>query len=129
MFLGLSLFLASCTGAGFSLKEYPSDGFERTLSYQFRAKVYNNQEGQCQRIVVEVKALNKVYLRGAPPERLRLYDDDCMSPVRFEQVKYLSTDEGGLIQVTGMDVTYFWSENFKLENELLEWLWQNNIVS
>ena len=125
----LLILLVGCSGSGYALQEYPENGFDRTLNYQFQAKVFNDQEGECKRIVVEVKALNKVYMRSAPPERLRLYDDDCLLPLRFEQIKYLSTDKGGLVQMSGIDINYFWSENYKLQNELMDWLWQSGIVS
>ena len=121
--------LPACSGSGLKMREVPDTGnYEQTLNYQFQAKVFADKEGDCQKLVVRVRPINKVYWKEAPPSRLQLFDDDCMSPVRFERVEYLSRKGAGLVRLSGAEVNYFWSEQFRLEDELIGWLWQKGII-
>ena len=124
--LVLAGFLPACAGSGFTVSQVPDNGYDRTLNYQFQAQVHADPDGVCKQIVVRVRPLNKVYWKEPPPDRLSLYDDDCLSPVRFERVHYLAKD--GLVRLSGVEVNYFWSENFRLEDELVSWLWQKEII-
>lgn len=122
-----SLVMAGCSGAGFQVQQLPPNGYDQTLNYQFQAQVYSNAEGECMRMTVRVKALNKVYWKKPPPERLQLFDDDCMSPLRFERVQYYSADDAALVRLVGIEVSRFWSEYFRLEDELMGWLWREGV--
>ncbi len=110
------------------MREVPLHGFDQTLNFEFQAQVFENADGECKRLVVRVKPLNKVYWKTPPPDRLQLYDDNCFSPIRFERVQYLARDAGGIVRLSGPQVTLFWSEQFRLQDELLGWLWRQGIM-
>lgn len=118
--------LPACAGSAFTINQVPENGYDRTLNFQFQAQVHQDEDGRCKQIVVRVRPLNKMYWKKPPPDRLQLFDDDCLSPVRFERVNYLARD--GMVQLSGVEVNYFWSENFRLEDELVSWLWQKEII-
>lgn len=122
----LSLTFLGCGSSALRVHYVPDNGYEHTLNYQFQAQVHTDAAGQCRKLVVRVRPLNKVYWRDPPPDRLQLYDDDCLSPVRFERVHYLAPD--GLVRLNGIEVSYFFSENFRLEDELIGWLWRSGII-
>ncbi len=122
--LVIALFLSSCSGPGLRMREVPRNGYEQTLNYQFQAQVFEDANGQCKRMIVRVRALNKIYWKKPPPDRLQLIDDDCLKPIRFEHVHYLSTEGDGLVRLSGPEVNRFWSEQFRLEDELIGWLWR-----
>ena len=121
-----ALLFSACGSAGLRVQHVPDHGYEQTLNYQFQAQVFRDAAGQCRKLIVRVRPLNKIYWRAPPPERLQMYDDDCLSPVRFERVHYLASD--GLIRLNGIEVSYFFSENFRLEDELIGWLWRSGII-
>ena len=118
----------SCSGTGFQVQQIPANGFEHTLHYQFQATVRSDSDGECKTITVRVKALNKLYTRGGPPPRLQLFDDNCMSPIRFERIQYITRDSGDPVRLSGMEINYFWSDHYRLENELMGWLWREGIM-
>ena len=120
--------LPACSGTGLKMRQVPANGYEQTLNYQFQAQVYADSDGKCRKLVVRVRPLNKVYWKEPPPDRLQLFDDDCTSPVRFERVNYIDTDTGEQVRLHGFEVAYFWSEQFRLEDELIGWLWREGIV-
>ena len=126
----LLLFLAgvlpACASSGYSVSRVPDNGYDRTLNYQFQAQVHADENGVCKQLVVRVKPINKIYWKEPPPDRLQLFDDDCLSPVRFERLQYLAND--GLVRLSGVQITHFWSENFRMEDELVSWLWQKEII-
>ena len=126
--LFLALLLQACASTQPQVRMVPEDGFDHTLHYQFRAQVYADSLGECQRIIVRVKALNKGYLNGAPPPRLRLWDDDCMSPIRFERLHYISSETGEQVRLNGTEVSHFWGENVRLQNELMTWMWRTGVI-
>ena len=125
----LAVLVQACSaGPGFKRTQVPSNGYDHTLNYQFQAQVFADSEGDCQRIVVKVKPLNKVYWKTPPPDRLQLFDDDCNSPVRFERIQYLGEQGEGLRRLSGIEITYFWSDQFRLQDELISWLWDEGII-
>ena len=127
--LGIGLLaLQGCSGSGLRVQHVPKDGYGQTTNYQFQARVHADESGACKMMTVRVKALSKRYVRGAPPPRLQLFDDDCMSPLRFERVNYLSEETGERVNLHGPDVIRFWSENVRLENELVGWLWRAGVI-
>ena len=122
-------FLSACSGTGgLKMHEVPANGYEHTLNYQFQAQVYSDDSGACKRIVVRVKPLNKLYWKKPPPDRLQLFDDDCLAPVRFERIQYLSKESRRVERLSGPEVAYFWSEYFRLQDELISWLWREEII-
>lgn len=121
------VFLQGCSGPWLRVRQVPEDGYKRTLHYQFQVQVHADADGNCKMMAVRVKALNKVYTKGAPPPRLRLFDDDCMSPLRFERVHYIS-ETGGPVHLSGPDVVRFLGEHFRLEGEIIEWLWREGVI-
>ena len=125
--IGLSLF-QGCGETWLRVQQIPENGYGQTINYQFQAQVHADSLGACERMVVRVRPLNKHYTRGAPPSRLQLFDDDCMSPLRFERVQYLSEQKGGQVNLHGPEVIRFWSDNVRLENELIEWLWREGVI-
>ena len=121
--------LSACAGTSdLVMREVPANGFAQTLNYEFQAQVYENDQGECKRMTVRVKPLNKVYWRAPPPDRLQLFDDDCYSPIRFERIQYIARNAGGVIHLSGPQVSLFWSEQFRLQDELLGWLWRQGIM-
>lgn len=124
----LAVLLPACTGTGLQVRHVPKDGYDKTTNYQFQARVHADSLGQCQMLTVRVKALSKIYSKGEPPPRLKLFDDDCMSPVRFERVHFISKENGGQVRLSGSDVAHFWSENARLEDELIGWLWRAGAI-
>ncbi|MEM8486675.1 MAG: hypothetical protein AAF564_14070 [Bacteroidota bacterium] len=109
------------------MHQVPENGYEQTLNYQFQAQVHADEKGECQKIVIRVKPINKVYWKTPPPQRLQIYDDDCMAPVRFERLQYLARS-GGMVRLNGIELSRFWSEQFRLEDELIGWLWREGII-
>ena len=126
--LFVALILQSCSGPSFKRVQVPENGYDQTLNYQFQAQVYADSDGECQRITIRVKAINKVYWKTPPPDRLQLFDDDCNRPVRFERVQYLGDRGEGLRRLSGIEVSYFWSEQYRLQDELISWLWEEGII-
>jgi hypothetical protein len=111
-----------------SFRQVPENGYEHTTNYRFQAQVHTDAQNRCQRIVIRVRAVNKVYTRGQqPPYRLQLADEDCNSPVRFENARYIS-EEGTIVQLSGNEVDRFLGENTQLENELISWLWREGVI-
>lgn len=124
----LALGLQACASSGGgSVRQVPENGYEQTQNYQFQAQVHADSTGRCQRIVIRVEALSKLYTRGKPPSRLQLIDEDCYSPVRFESARYLS-DRGNVVQLSGTEVDRFLSQNSRLEDELIGWLWREGVI-
>lgn len=124
----IAVSLQACSGAWLRINHVPEDGYERTLNYQFQAQVHSDSLGNCRMMMVRVKALNKMYSKQEPPPRLQLFDDDCMSPLRFERVHYVSKQTGEHIRLSGTDVVHFFSDNARLESELIEWLWYEGVI-
>ena len=124
----LAVSLPACSGSGFVVHTVPENGYGHTLNYQFQAQVQTDDEGKCTKFSVRVKALNKVYWKTPPPDRLQLFDDDCLSPVRFERAHFISRETRGPVQLYGPELTYFWSEQYRLEDELISWLWEKGII-
>jgi hypothetical protein len=106
----------------------PEDGFAQTINYQFQAEVHDDESGRCRMMVVHVKALNKVYSKQEPPDRLELFDDDCNRPLRFERLQYVSTETGKYIRLHGTDVVRFLAAYSRLEDELVGWLWREGVI-
>ena len=123
-----ALLLQACASTQPQVRTVPEDGFAHTLHYQFRAQVYADSLGECQHFTVRVKALNKGYSNGAPPPRLRLWDDDCMRPIRFERMQYISPETGEQVRLNGTEVGHFWGENVRLQNELMTWMWRAGVI-
>lgn len=124
---GVATILQACSGPWLRVRHVPEDGYERTLNYQFQAKVHADALGECKMMVVRVKPLNKMYSEGEPPSRLRLFDDDCSSPLRFERVEYRARD-GNQVRLSGTDVARFMSDFDHLEGELIGWLWREGEI-
>lgn len=124
--LGVSL--QACSGPWLRVSHVPEDGYEQTLHYQFQARVHADSLGTCKMLMVRVKALNKVYTSDEPPPRLRLFDDDCISPVRFERVQYVSKQTGEHVRLSGPAVFLFFSEYVRLEDEVIGWLWREGVI-
>ncbi len=120
--------LQACSGPWLQVRHVPEDGYERTLNYQFQARVHSDSLGDCHMLVVRVKPLNKMYSKQEPPSRLQLFDDDCMSPLRFERIQYHSKGNGSLVRLAGPEVTQFLSEYDRLEGELVGWLWRAGVI-
>lgn len=118
---------ACSSSAWLNVRNVPEDGYTRTLNYQFQARVHSDEDGNCKQMMVRVKSLNKMYSRGEPPSRLQLFDDDCMSPFRFERVQYI-TREGEPVRLFGTDVARFLSDYTRLESELVGWLWREGVI-
>ena len=132
---GLSFFtfvliclLPACSGTGMRMRQVPENGYEYTINYQFQAQVFEDADGNCKKLVVRVRPLNKVYWREPPPDRLQLFDDDCLSPVKFERISYLEVKTGDRVRLSGFEVVQFWSQQFRLEDELISWLWREEII-
>ena len=128
MLLILGTLIQGCKSSGITSHQVPENGFAQSLNYQFQAKVHADEEGTCRRLVVLVRPINKLYSREAPPERLQLFDDDCLSPVRFERIYYTARQTGEQVRLIGTEVIGFWNQNFRLESELSEWLWSEGII-
>lgn len=126
--LFFAAFLHACSGPWLQVRHVPDDGYERTRNYQFQAQIHSDSDGQCKMMSVRVKALNKLYSRDQPPPRLQLFDDDCMSPLRFERVQFISRETGEHVRLSGPDVVHFLSDNDRLEGELIEWLWSEGVI-
>lgn len=126
--LAFALILNACSGPWLRVRHVPEDGFDKTLNYQFQAQVHADSDGQCKKMVVRVKALNKGYSKGEPPSRLQLFDDDCLRPVRFERVHYVSKETGEHVRLSGSEVVHFFSDYVSLEDELIGWLWRANVI-
>lgn len=126
--LGFAVLLQGCSGPWLKVSHVPEDGYNRTLNYQFQAQVHADELGECKMMVVRVKALNKMYSKGEPPARLRLFDDDCLSPLRFERVQYISKETGQHVRLSGIDVVHFLSDFQHLEGELIGWLWREGVI-
>lgn len=126
LFVVLGVF--ACSGPWLRVSQVPEDGYEQTLHYQFQARVHADSLGTCKMMVVRVRALNKIYTKEEPPPRLRLFDDDCISPVRFERVHYVSKQTGEHIRLSGPAVFLFFSEHVRLEDEVIGWLWREGVI-
>ncbi len=126
--LVLGVVLQACSGPWLRVEHIPENGYDRTLNYQFQAQVHADSLGECRSIVVRVKALNKMYSREEPPSRLQLFDDDCMSPVRFERVQFVSKETGEPMRLSGTEVVHFLSDYHRLEDELMGWLWRAGVI-
>ncbi|ARA93157.1 MAG: hypothetical protein D6685_05745 [Bacteroidetes bacterium] len=125
--LALAVVLSSCSGAWLNVRRIPEDGYVRTFNYQFQAQVHADDAGVCKHMVVRVKPLNKMYSEGEPPSRLQLFDDDCLSPFRFERAEYYSR-EGMPVRLFGTEVVRFLNEFQHLESELVGWLWREGVI-
>ena len=126
--LSLALVLPACSGAGLRMQQVPHNGYDSTIHYRFQAQVYSDDDGECQRLVVRVRPLNKVYWRTPPPDRLQLFDDDCMNPVRFERATFISPDTREPVQLFGPELNGFWSDQYRLQDELISWLWREGVL-
>ncbi len=124
--IALSLGVVHCSGSGLQHRQLPEDQYAQTLNFQFQAQIFEDGEGRCKSFSVRVRPVNKLYLRDAPPDRLQIFDDDCLSPVLFERVQYVS--DGGVVLLSGSEVSRFMSTHFRLESELVGWLWQEGIL-
>ena len=51
-----------------------------------------------------------------------------MSPLRFERVQYIARYTGEHVRLSGSDVAHFFSDNLRLEGELVEWLWHEGVI-
>ena len=128
LLLGAGAFvLQACSGSGLRVQHVPSDGFVRTINYQFQAKLHLDETGRCRNMVIRVRPLNKGYSEGEPPPRLQLFDDDCTSPLRFERAQFVSR-EGVQVQLYGIEVTRYLGQFNHLENELVGWLWREGVI-
>ena len=126
--LGIGLSLQGCSDPWLRMHRVPENGYEQTRNYQFQAQVHADESGECKMMVVRVRPLNKLYSKGEPPSRLQLFDDDCMSPLRFERAHYISKQTGGQVNLHGSEMVHFWSDNVRLESELIEWLWREGVI-
>lgn len=124
----LGLFLPACGNPWLKVRSVPEDGYEQTLNYQFQARVHSDSSGKCQMMVVSVRPIAKMYSGGEPPSRLQLFDDDCVSPVRFERAHFISKETGEQVRLSGSEVTRFLGEYQRLENELMGWLWRAGVI-
>lgn len=124
----LALFLPACSGSGLRMQQVPHNGYDHTINYRFQAQVYTDEDGECKRFVVRVRPINKVYWKQPPPDRLQLYDDDCLNPVRFERASFISPHTREPVQLYGPELTGFWSQQFRLEDELIGWLWRAGVL-
>ena len=124
----LTVLLQACSGPSLRVRQVPEDGFKRTLNYQFQAQVHADSGGNCKMLSVRVKALNKIYGKGEPPPRLRLFDDDCLSPLRFERAQFVSKQTGEQVRLFGPEVVQFLSQHVRLEDELIGWLWREGVI-
>ena len=125
LLLVFAVFLPACSGPWLQVRQVPEDGYEQTLHYQFQAQIHDDAEGQCKMMIVRVKAFGT---KEDPPPRLQLFDDDCLSPLRFERVHYISKETGEHIRLSGSAVFHFLSEHIRLENELVGWLWREGVI-
>lgn len=124
----VALLMSACVSSGSaSVRQVPENGYDHTQNYRFQARVHADSLGQCQRIVVRVEALNKLYTKDRPPYRLQLIDENCYSPVRFENARYVS-DNGAPVQLSGTEVDRFLDNNVTLENDLMSWLWHEGVI-
>ena len=119
---------AACSGPWLQVRQVPEEGYEQTLHYQFQAQIHDDADGQCKMLAVRVKPFSTFYRAGQLPPRLELYDDDCMSPLRFERVHYISIETGEHIRLSGSAVIQFLSEHIRLEDELIGWLWRQGVI-
>ena len=119
--------LSACSGSGLRVEHVPSDGYFRTINYQFQAQLHLDETGRCRKMVVRVRPLNKGYSEGEPPPRLQFFDDDCASPLRFERAQFVSR-EGTQVQLYGTEVTRYLGQFNHLENELVGWLWREGMI-
>ena len=120
--------LQACSGPWLEVRQVPEDGYDHTLHYQFQAQVHGDSLGNCKMMVVRVKSFSKDYSSEELPARLQLFDDDCMSPLRFERVHYISKETGAHIRLSGSAVIHFLSEHIRLEDELIGWLWREGVI-
>ena len=127
-FLLLSVSIQGCSGPWLRVRHVPEDGFAQTINYEFRADVHDDESGRCHRIVVHVRALNKVYSKQEPPPRLQLFDDDCNSPLRFERLQYVAMDTGEHVRLHDTAVRRFLANYSRLEDELVGWLWREGVI-
>ena len=123
--LVLAVFLPACSGPWLQVRQVPEDGYGHTLHYEFQAQIHDDTDGNCKRMVVRVKAFNT---KTDPPPRLQLFDDDCLSPVRFERVHYISKETGEHVRLSGSAVFHFLSDHARLEDELVGWLWRAGVI-
>lgn len=121
-------FVQACSGPWLRVRQVPEDGYEQTLHFQFQAQVHSDSLGTCKRMMVRVKVLTKVYAQEQLPPRLQLFDDDCISPLRFERVRYVSLQTGEQVRLSGSAVIHFLSDYTRLEDELIGWLWREGIM-
>lgn len=123
-----ALLLQGCGGAGSQVQHVPENGYEQTSNYQFQARMHTDADSTCQQLVVRVEALNKLYLKEKPPSRLQLFDDDCEQPIEFNRVHYVSEETGEPVSLDGSEMTRFWSENERLQHELMGWLARAGLI-
>ena len=121
------LLVPACSGTSVQVQRVPEDGFTQTRNYQFQARIRADTLGNCETMTVRVKGVNKLYMRGAPPSRLRLFDDDCARPVQFERVEYVSRETQHHVRLSGFEVARFLSGHGRLEHELMRWLWREQV--
>lgn len=124
----LAAALQACSGPSLNVRHVPADGYVSTINYQFQARVHDDSDGNCKMMQVRVRALNKMYSRQEPPPRLQLFDDDCVSPLRFERVQYVDKDTGEQVRLHGTDVNRFLGDYSRLEDELIGWLWREGVI-
>ncbi len=125
----LVFFLHACSaGPWLKVRQVPEDGYEQTLHYQFQAQIHGDSLGNCKKMVVRVKSFSKVFANDEIPARLQLFDDDCISPIRFERVQYISNETGEHVRLSGTAVIHFLSDYIRLEDELLGWLWRQGVI-
>ena len=110
------------------MQQVPHNGYASTIHYRFQAQVYKDNDGECKRMVIRVRPLNKVYWREAPPDRLQLFDDDCLNPVRFERATFITIDTREPVQLFGPELNNFWSTQYRLQDELIGWLWREGVL-
>ena len=120
--------LPACSEPWLRVQHVPENGFHRTLNYQFQAQVHADSLGHCKKLVVHAKPLNKMYREEPIPARLRLMDDDCRSPVRFERVQFISNETGAAVRLSGHAAIEFLNQHYRMENELMGWLWRAGVT-
>ena len=119
--------LPACSGTPVLTTRYvPENGFAQTLNYQFQAHVRVDADDECKSLVVNVMPLQN-FGPNMTPARLRFFDDNCFSPIRFERAQYLDEDTGTVIRISDFEVVRFLSDYPRLDNELMGWLWRSEI--
>jgi|GEM_PF-6862512 len=120
----LAALLTSCSGPGFTVTQFPENGYAQTINYQFQATMRSDSDGDCEQLVVRVRALSKMYSGNQPPDRLQLFDDDCHLPLRFERINYIDRVTNEPVRLSGPEVNRFWSDYSRIEGEMIDWLFK-----